>query len=97
MFAPLPVYEAAYGGISLFGYWPAPTGSMPVGAQNDTELSRRQSNLESFEGIKILKLLACALRQGFNRVPVDRARAAGAPSVSAFPIPEWIALGCGRR
>jgi hypothetical protein len=37
---------------------------MPVGAKNDTELSRRQSNLESFEENKILKLLACALRQG---------------------------------
>jgi hypothetical protein len=49
------MYEAAYGGISLFGYWPAPTGSMPVGAQNDAELSRRQSNLESFEGNKIMK------------------------------------------
>jgi hypothetical protein len=47
---------------------------MPVGAQNDTELSRRQSNLESFEGNKILKLLACALRQGLNRGPVDHAR-----------------------
>src|SRR5947208_14782058 len=32
-----------------FEYWPAPTGSMPVGAKNDTELSRRQCNLESFE------------------------------------------------
>jgi len=37
---------------------------MPVGAKNDTELSWRQSNLESFEENKILKLLACALRQG---------------------------------
>src|SRR5437764_9185066 len=55
MLAPLPVCEAAYGGISLFGYWPAPTGSMPVGAQNDAELSRRQSNLESLEGNKIMK------------------------------------------
>src|SRR6185312_9703957 len=41
--APLPVLEAAYGGNSLLGIGPAPTGSMPVGAQNDTELSRRQS------------------------------------------------------
>src|SRR5215208_7985261 len=46
---PLPVLEAAYGGISLLDIWPAPTGSMPVGAKNDTELSRRQCNLESFE------------------------------------------------
>jgi hypothetical protein len=73
MFAPLPVYEAAYGGISLFGYWPAPTGSMPVGAQNDAELSRRQSNLESFEGNKIMK--APLVRCG-KPLPgaVDRAR-----------------------
>jgi hypothetical protein len=54
---PLPVLEAAYGGILTFGYWPAPTGSMPVGAQNDTEFSRRQSNLESFERNKDLKML----------------------------------------
>jgi hypothetical protein len=34
---PPPAYEAAYDGISLFGYWPAPTGAMPVGAKNDTD------------------------------------------------------------
>src|SRR3954463_4077505 len=38
-----------------FGYWPAPTGSMPVGAKNDTELSRRQSNLESFEENSVVR------------------------------------------
>jgi hypothetical protein len=59
---------------------------MPVGAQNDTELSRRQSNLESFEGIKILKLLACALRQGFNPVPVDHARGQQAH----LPFPHFL-------
>jgi hypothetical protein len=49
------VYEAAYGGISLFGYWLTPTGSMSVAAQNDTDPIWRQCNLESFEENKILK------------------------------------------
>jgi len=66
---------------------------MPVGAKNDTELSRRQSNLESFEENKIFWDGRCALRQGFaidtsiNRVAAD------ASSVSAFPNRERIALG----
>jgi hypothetical protein len=38
---------------------------MPGGAQNDTERSRRQCNLESFEGNKVFEDAACALRQGF--------------------------------
>jgi hypothetical protein len=49
------VYEAAYGGYSLLGNWPAPTGSMPVGAQNDTDPIWRQSNLDLVEENKILK------------------------------------------
>jgi hypothetical protein len=61
---PLPVLEAAYGGILTFGYWPAPTGSMPVGGKNDPDLFERQSSLESLEENKILKVAACALRQG---------------------------------
>ena len=39
--------EAAYGGSSLLGFWLAPTGSMPVGAQDDTDPNWRQCNLES--------------------------------------------------
>jgi hypothetical protein len=64
---------------------------MPVGAKNDTELSRRQCNLESFE--VIFDDRRCALRQGFvvdtsiNRVAAD------ASSVSAFPNGGRIALG----
>jgi len=56
---------------------------MPVDAQNDLEVSRRQSNLESFEANKILKLLACALRQGFNRGPFGHAR--GQQAYLPFP------------
>jgi hypothetical protein len=37
---------------------------MPVGAKNDTELSRRQCSLESFERNKAFQAVACALRQG---------------------------------
>src|SRR5881394_409875 len=71
----LPMYEAAYGGISLFGYRPAPTGSMPVGAQNDAELSWRQSNLESLEGNKIMK--ASLVRCGKPLSRTCRSRASG--------------------
>src|SRR6185295_17980504 len=43
-----------------FGYWPAPTGSMPVGAQNDTEPDWRQCNLELLEENSVLELRLCA-------------------------------------
>src|SRR2546430_11307213 len=82
MFAPLPMYEAAYGGISLFGYRPAPTGSMPVGAQNDAELSRRQSNLESLEGNKIMK--APLVRCGKPLSRTCRSRASGGRLLRLF-------------
>jgi hypothetical protein len=85
--------EAAYGGISLLGIWPAPTGSVPVGAKNDTELSRRQCNLESFEEKIIFWDDRCALRQGFVADASSNLVAADASSVSAFPNDERIALG----
>src|SRR5215213_8532590 len=79
---PLPVLGAAYGGISLLGIWPAPTGSMPVAAKNDTELSRRQCNLESFEENIIFWDGRCALRQGFAAETSINLVAADASSVS---------------
>src|SRR5258708_18115301 len=39
-----------------FGYWLAPTGSMPVGAQDDTDPNWRQCDMESLEENIILKL-----------------------------------------
>src|SRR4029079_6292041 len=51
---PLPVVEAAYGGISLLGIG-RHHRVMPVGVQNDIERSRRQSNLESFEANSVVR------------------------------------------
>jgi hypothetical protein len=59
---PLPVHDAAYGGNSLFWYWMAPTGPMPVGDQNDRDLFPRQRNLELLAGNKVANW-RCALRQ----------------------------------
>src|ERR1700730_16158036 len=40
-----------------FGYWLEPTGSMPAGAQDDTDPVWRQCDLESFEENIILRFL----------------------------------------
>jgi len=88
---PLPVFEAAYGGNSLFGPWLASTGSMPMGIQDDPVPSGWQCNLELSRGNKILDDFGCALRHGFyTRLPMIRRCFA---IISAFPNGDRNALG----
>src|SRR6185295_14504570 len=71
--APLPVYEAAYGGISLLGIG-RHHRVMPVGVHNDPDLFWRQCNLELFERNKILKLLHVRCDSGATSgLPITRA------------------------
>jgi hypothetical protein len=56
--------------------------------ENDTELSRRQSNLESFEENKNLEGAACALRHGFvGAVSIERASRAARACRLRIPLP----------
>jgi hypothetical protein len=87
MFAPLPVYEAAYGGNSLS--WVL-AGIHRVYMPGSGSMIRNR-----FRGNAIwneYRNRGCALRQGFV-MGQSSARAAGASSVSAFPNGERIALG----
>jgi hypothetical protein len=72
---PLPVHEAAYAALT-FGYWLAPTESMPVGPQNDTDPIKRQCSLKFLEKNIILKTRLCVaaivllpLVEGSKRTP----------------------------
>jgi hypothetical protein len=82
------VHEAAYGGISLFGYWLAPTGSMPVGVQNDTVPIQRQSNLEYVEE-KQFRVVRCGndivINLSMDSLPTPNPRSAVPFGDGQFP------------
>jgi hypothetical protein len=93
MFAPLPVLEAAYGGISLLG----------IGWHPPARCQSARRMIPNFPGgnpiwnrskrISFLDDRRCALRDGFIVDTSINLVAADASSVSAFPNGERIALG----